>query len=88
MTVAFIKAVVGIVFILGGWLAVQSAWRYVTGASRDKTRWPGDLVAEGVIVGRVATARTQRLLNPISWEQIDAVTRLRYFEALRSEGRW
>lgn len=47
MIVAFIKALIGISVILGGWLAVQRAWRYVTGASPDEDALAGRLGCQG-----------------------------------------
>ncbi len=59
MIVAFIKAVIGISVILGGWLTVQTVWRYVTGARQTKTPWPDDLVAKVAIVGHSAKAESK-----------------------------
>ncbi len=47
MIVAFIKAVISVSVILGGWLAVQRAWRYATGASPDEDALAGRIGCRG-----------------------------------------
>jgi hypothetical protein len=51
MIVAFIKAVIGISVILGGWLAVQRAWRCATGTSPDEDALTGRLGCQGCDCG-------------------------------------
>lgn len=47
MIETFIKAAIGISVILGGWLAVQVAWRKVCGSAPDEDALAGRLGCHG-----------------------------------------